>query len=167
MTVDVNYCLCHHVLENSSFSNISSWVVAERKDFVKKKIYIYVYFALYEYLRNQYKVMFSLLAKDGTCRGVNGSQKYHWWLLYLLTESQTSFSKLGEHYWIYPSFNLVLNHFFCVNSRLTFFWLTSQPSLIFKPQLSDEAWKKNCSFFFFLQEILCFIILLLSTFLMK
>lgn len=55
-------------------------------------------FALYEYLTSQYNVMVGLLAKDSTYRGVIGSQKYRWWLLYLLTESQTSFTKRGEHY---------------------------------------------------------------------
>lgn len=55
-------------------------------------------FALYEYLTSQYNIMVGLLAKDGTYRGVIGSQKYRWWLLYLLTESQTSFTKRGEHY---------------------------------------------------------------------
>lgn len=53
-----------------------------------------MYFALYECLTRQYNIMVGLLAKDGTYRGVIGSQKYHWWLLYLLTESQTSFPKL-------------------------------------------------------------------------
>lgn len=54
--------------------------------------------ALYEYLTSRYNVMFSLLAKGSSYRGVNGSLKYHRWLLYLLTKSQTSFPKLGEHY---------------------------------------------------------------------
>lgn len=57
-----------------------------------------MYFALYEDLTSRYNVMFSILAKGSTYRGVIGSQKYHRWLLYLLTESQTNFPKLGEHY---------------------------------------------------------------------